>query len=97
MQEFIKSFKHDSDGGWTCISDVEFRAPQGLIEVAVGSKFTLGTKFFGVDLAEWLNEQHNNDRRKDGLRSDHSDEVGYLLRHFALTDQPEKSGNVPLL
>lgn len=69
MQEFIKSFKQDPDGSWICVSEVEFHVQQGVIKVAVGSKFTLGTKFFGVDLAEWLNEQLHNDRRKDSSRT----------------------------
>ena len=100
MREFIKHFKRTSDGGWRCVADVEFIGPEGRIQVSVGSKFMLADHFFGVDLAEWLNEQLNNDRRKDGRRTNYSDEdttISYMLRHFAPPDQFEKSGSGPLL
>ena len=74
MQEFIKHFKRDADGGWRCISKAEFHGPNGRIQVSVGSRFVRGTNFMGVDLAEWLDEQLNNDRRKDSGRSGYSDQ-----------------------
>ena len=75
MQEFIDHFKRDADGGWTCISETEFRAPNGRLQVAVGSRFTRGTHFMGVDVAEWLDEQLDNDRRKDSRRSHYLDQT----------------------
>jgi hypothetical protein len=57
MQEFIKNFTRDSSGAWICITKAEFKGPNGRIQVAVGSRFTRGTNFMGVDLAEWLDQE----------------------------------------
>jgi len=57
MENFIKNFIRDANGAWVCVSRAEFKGPNGRIQVAVGSTFTRGTNFMGVDLAEWLDEQ----------------------------------------
>lgn len=57
MQHFIKHFNREADGAWTCISKAEFNGPNGRIQVSEGSRFTRGTNFMGVDLAQWLDEQ----------------------------------------
>jgi hypothetical protein len=62
MENFIKHFKREPSGAWTCISDAEFNGPNGRIQVTDGSRFMPGTNFMGVDLAKWLDEQ----RRKEG-------------------------------
>jgi hypothetical protein len=64
MQEFIKHFNRDSSGAWTCISTAEFNGPNGRIQVTVGTRFTRGTDFMGVDLAKWLDEQHKKDSQR---------------------------------
>jgi hypothetical protein len=38
--------------------------PAGRIQVAPGSRFTVGTAFMGVDLAKLLDEQHQRDHPK---------------------------------
>ena len=62
MQGFIKHFIREN-GAWTCVSPAEFNGPNGRIQVAVGSRFTRGTNFMGIDLAEWLDDQYAKDRR----------------------------------
>ena len=66
MQEFIKCFTRDSSGAWTCISKADFKGPNGRIQVAVGSRFTPGTIFMGVDLAHWFDQEL---RRDGAMRS----------------------------
>ena len=75
MQELIEHFKRDSDGGWKCISTAEFHVLNGRLQVAVGSRSTRGTHFMGVDVAEWLDEQFHNDRRKDSSRINDLDQT----------------------
>ena len=65
VEDFIKNFSRDADGAWICIRKAEFNGPNGRIQVTVGSRFTRGTNFMGVDLAEWLDEQR---RKEDGQR-----------------------------
>ena len=64
MEEFIKNFKRDASGAWTCITKAEFKGPNGRIQVTVGSRFVRGTNIMGADLAEWLDEQLKKDRRR---------------------------------
>jgi len=58
MQNFIKLFVRVAPGMWICVRDGEFNGPLGRVQVTVGSAFTRGTNFMGVDLAEWLDEQY---------------------------------------
>ena len=60
MQNFAKSFVRDEDGAWLCIEPATLDLPTGRIQVAVGTRFTAGTRFMGVDLARLLED------RKDG-------------------------------
>ena len=64
MQDFIKHFYHEPSGAWVCVSPAEFNGPNGRIQVSVGSTFTRGTNFMGIDLAEWLDNQHEKDKRQ---------------------------------
>jgi hypothetical protein len=57
MQEFIKDFVRDADGAWTCVTAVDLDGPTGRIQVTPGARFTPGTRFMGIDLALWLDEQ----------------------------------------
>jgi hypothetical protein len=36
--------------------------PTGRIQVAIGTRFTVGTMFMGIDVAQLLDEQHENTR-----------------------------------
>lgn len=59
MENFIKLFVRIERGKWTCVRDGEFVGPTGRIQVSIGSTFTKGTNFMGIDLAEWLDEQYD--------------------------------------
>ena len=57
MQNFAKSFVREQDGTWRCVEPAELDLPTGRIQVAVGMRFTPGTRFMGVDLARLLEEK----------------------------------------
>lgn len=50
----LSSFRREADGAWTCIEPVEFMLCARRIQVAPGTRFTRGTTFMGVDVAEML-------------------------------------------
>lgn len=58
MHEFIKKFVREGEGVWLCISAAELQLPGGRIQIAVGTRFTRGTRYMGVDLAQLLDDQH---------------------------------------
>ena len=57
MQTFLRSFRRNDDGSWTCVAPATLLHPKGRIQVAEGSCFYPGTVFMGVDLAAWLEGQ----------------------------------------
>lgn len=57
MQNLEKSFVREQDGAWLCVEAAELDLPSGRIQVAVGTRFTPGTRFMGVDIARLLEEQ----------------------------------------
>jgi hypothetical protein len=61
MHNFLANFKREGDGSWLCVSPAELLLESGRIQVAPGSRFTRGTRFMGVDLAELLDAQYRND------------------------------------
>jgi len=54
VKDFIRCFRRDSAGHWTCIEPCEIDLPRGRIQVATGTRFTAGTRFMDVDIAELL-------------------------------------------
>jgi hypothetical protein len=54
VKDFIRYFRRDSAGHWTCIAPCEIDLPAGRVQVAVGTRFTAGTRFMDVDIAELL-------------------------------------------
>jgi hypothetical protein len=59
VQNLHKIFVRDLDGTWLCIEAAELELPSGRIQVAVGTRFTPGTRFMGVDIARLLEEQRD--------------------------------------
>jgi len=53
---FIRSFARLEDGSWLCIRPAEWDSPWGRIQVTQGARFTPGTTFMGIDLAQVLDE-----------------------------------------
>ncbi len=59
MDEFIKHFRRDPLGVWICVSAAEISLPEGRVQVTVGSRFAMGTRFMNVDLASLLEAEHD--------------------------------------
>lgn len=58
MRDFIKHFRREADGAWTCLAPTEITTVMGRIQVAQGSRFTAGTVFMGCDIVRLLEEEH---------------------------------------
>ncbi len=57
MIDFIKHFRREPDGAWSCISHAELSSIFGRIQVTEGSRFTPVTVFMGVDIVQLLEEE----------------------------------------
>jgi hypothetical protein len=58
MHRFIRYFRREGTGVWVCIEACELILPQGRIQVAPGTRFTLGTTFMNVELAAMLDVEY---------------------------------------
>lgn len=58
MQNFIKHFRRDGKGRWTCFEAATLETPAGRIQVTPGTTFTIGTKFMNFDMAKMLDTEH---------------------------------------
>ena len=56
MHALARKFVREKDGTWLCVEAAELALPTGRIQVAVGTRFTRGTRFMGVDVAQLLEE-----------------------------------------
>lgn len=56
VHAFVRKFVRENDGVWMCIEAGELDLPTGRIQVAVGTRFTRGTRFMGVDVALLLDD-----------------------------------------
>ena len=56
MRDLRRDFVREHDGAWVCIKPTELVLPSGRIQVAVGTRFTPGTRFMGVDVARLLED-----------------------------------------
>ena len=56
MKDLDKDFRRDRDGAWVCVNPTELVLPSGRIQVAVGTRFTPGTRFMGVDIVRLLED-----------------------------------------
>ena len=59
MHNFIRLFVRVGPGMWTCVRNGDLNGPNGRIQVTLGSTFTRGTSFMGIDLAALLDEEHD--------------------------------------
>jgi|SRR4051812_20951207 hypothetical protein len=58
MHSFYRAFHRNADGSWTCTAPATLNHPRGRVQVTEGSTFFRGTTFMGIDIVEWLEEQH---------------------------------------
>ena len=66
MLQFIKHFRREGVGVWVCIEAATLDLPQGRVQVAPGSRFTLGTLFMNVELASLLEAEYERQGRPPG-------------------------------
>ena len=59
VQNLEKSFVREQDGAWRCVEAAELDLSSGRIQIAVGARFTPGTRFMGVDIARLLEEKRD--------------------------------------
>jgi hypothetical protein len=57
VQEFIRHFRRLSKGRWECVESATLTLPTGRVEVTPGSRFVVGTRYMGIDLALMLEEE----------------------------------------
>ena len=63
VDRFVKAFRRNPDGSWTCIEPATDEGPYGRIQVTPGSTFFPGTKFMNVDLVYLLDELCQDTRK----------------------------------
>jgi hypothetical protein len=54
LARYLRYFKREGWGIWTCMEDVRLELAEGEIEVRAGTSFVAGTKHMGVDVAMLL-------------------------------------------
>ena len=71
MRDFIKHFRRDRDGVWTCVSPADLETVQGRVRVIPGTSFPPGTLFMGIDLVGMLDDEFSkvNGHRRWSRRS----------------------------
>lgn len=66
MKDFIKAFRRNADGSWTCIAPATLNGPGGRIQVTPGTTVAPGTIFMGVELVAWLESQARLEEKSAG-------------------------------
>ena len=44
---------------WICVEPATLELPQGRVQAAPGTRFTVGTKFMNIDVARLLDEEYS--------------------------------------
>jgi hypothetical protein len=65
MEQFIKHFRREQAGVWTCEEPATLDLPEGRVQVTRGTRFVIGTKFMNVDVARLLDQEYS---RQQGPR-----------------------------
>ena len=63
MDKFIEHFRREGVGVWVCESAATLELPQGQIQVAEGTRLTLGMPFMNLDLAAMLEAEYKSRKR----------------------------------
>jgi len=58
MDRFIKHFRREGVGVWVCVSPATLQLPEGRVQVAEGTRFTLGTTFMNLEIAAMLEAEY---------------------------------------
>jgi hypothetical protein len=59
MDNFMRHFRREAPGVWVCIEPVTLQLAQGRVQVAPGTRFTLGNTFMNVEVARLLDDQYS--------------------------------------
>lgn len=62
MQNFIRHFRRVGPGVWVCVEPADLDLPAGRVQVAPGTRFTLGTRFMNVEIAALLEAEYGRQR-----------------------------------
>ena len=65
MENVTRHFVRIDTGQWVCVRPADFQGPNGRVQVTIGSTFTRGKSFMGVDLVQWLEGQYAKDEGRD--------------------------------
>jgi len=57
MNEFIKHFRREHDGNWSCLSKANLQTTQGRVQITPGTRLAPGTLFMNVDIVALLEEE----------------------------------------
>ena len=60
MEQFIKHFRREGAGVWIFVGPSELQLPNGPLQVAPGTRFTLGTM---LQLAAMLDAEYQRSRK----------------------------------
>jgi len=64
MRDFVKCFRRESAGHWVCTKPCEIELAGGRVQVAAGTRFTKGTRFMDVDIADLLDDEYGKKKRR---------------------------------
>jgi hypothetical protein len=59
VKVFITRFRREGAGNWLCVAPATLELAQGRVQVAAGTRVTIGTKFMNVDVARLLDEEYS--------------------------------------
>jgi hypothetical protein len=57
-------FSREAPGQWTCVTPCQIELTGGRIQVALGTRFTAGTRFMDVDIAGLLDKEYEETRSR---------------------------------
>ena len=63
MQQFIKYFRRESGGVWICVEPATLETKEGRVQVAPGTRLTVGQRFMNLDLARMLDEEYSRSQK----------------------------------
>jgi hypothetical protein len=64
MRQFIRHFRREGEGVWICVEPATLELPQGRVQVAPGTRFTIGTMFMNVELAALLDAEYQKENSR---------------------------------
>lgn len=63
MEQFIKRFRREGAGMWVCVEPATLNLPNGRVQVTVGTRLVIGSKFMNYDLARMLDEHYSRTQK----------------------------------